>query len=152
MKTDPLSPFAVSEKFTRVVKLWQQLEKKPRKFGLEEALNPSEIHLIEIVGEREDLSVTDIAGLLGITKGAVSQTLKKMINKGLMEKKPDPLNSSRALIRLTSKGKVAFYAHMHWHEKMDGGFRQYFTNLPEDKIRFLYDLLNQVESFFLKQI
>ena len=150
MKGKQISPLAIAEKFGRIVKVWQELEKRPRNFGTEEELYSSEIHLIEVVGESKNLSVTDIAGQLGVTKGAISQTLKKIEKKGLAVKKPDPDNSSRMFVELTTKGKVAFFAHQHWHEKMDGGFKNYFSGLPDEKLRFLDEVLSVVEDFMKK--
>ena len=147
MNENKLSSFAVAEKFGQIVKLWQKVDKLPRKFGTEEELFSSEIHLIEVIGDHTDLSVTDIAGLLGVTKGAISQTLKKLENKGLVAKAIDPENNSRLLAQLTSKGKAAYYAHQHWHETMDGGFREYFNGLPDEKIHFLHEVLSVVEDF-----
>ena len=142
----------IHERFSRVLKLAVQLEKTPRKFGTDELLTNSEIHLIEIIGDyAETLSVTDLAGVLDVTKGAVSQTLKKLGNKGLTTKHADPENSSRAIVGLTAKGKTAFYAHQHWHETMDGGFKDYFKNLSQDRIDFLVEFLAKFEVF-LKRI
>jgi DNA-binding MarR family transcriptional regulator len=137
----------VHEKFTRIVKLANELEKAPRTFGTDEPLSASEIHLIEIIGDHEDPSVTDLAKWLDVTKGAVSQNLKRLENKGLTRKEEDPENTSRAIVRLTSKGKTAYYAHKHWHETMDGGFKDYYMNLEEEKIAFLLDFMTRVEDF-----
>ncbi len=151
MKKINVSPFSLIAKFSRVSKLWQQLDSKPRKFGTENDLSGSEIHLIEVVGQNEGLSVTDLARRLGITKGAVSQTLKKLEAKGLVVKEVDPTNTSRMTVSLSTKGKVAFYSHLQWHETVDGGFRDYFVNLPEDKIRFMEEFLTILEQFLKKR-
>lgn len=151
MNKTSVSPFSLVARFSRVAKLWQQLEFKPRKFGTEDNLSRSEIHLIEVVGQNEGLSVTDLARGLGITKGAVSQTLKKLEAKDLVVKETDPANTSRITVSLSTKGKVAFYSHLQWHEAMDGGFRDYFVNLPEEKIRFLDDFLSLLEQFLKKR-
>jgi len=34
---------------------------------------------------------------------------------------------------------------------MDGGFREYFTTLPEDRIRFLDEFLTTLEEFLEKR-
>ena len=127
--------------------MWQDLEKKPQKFGTDEDLYSSEIHLIETIGENNNFSVTDIAKQLGVTKGAVSQTLKKLEMKGLAVKYADPQNSSRAIVELTSKGKMAFYAHEHWHEQTDGGFRKYMNSLAQEQMDLIYEVLSNVEKF-----
>lgn len=150
MKKSALSPYSLAEKFSRVSKLWRQFNSRPRRFGTETELSGSEIYLIEAVGQNEDLSVTDLAGRLGITKGAVSQTLKKLEIKDIIVKKVDPANSSRTMVGLSTKGKVAYYSHLQWHEELDGGFRDYFFSLPQDKIRFLDEFLSSLEQF-LKQ-
>ena len=69
--------YAIMENFVRIVDKAQKMQHKPRHFGSEELLYSSEIHLIEIIGEHEKRSVTELAGLMDITKGAVSQTVKK---------------------------------------------------------------------------
>lgn len=151
MKKTSASPFSLIAKFSRVSKLWQQLDSKPRKFGTETDLTGSEIHLIEVVGQNEGLSVTDLARRLGITKGAVSQTLKRLEAKEIIIKKVDPTNISRITVGLSTKGKVAYYSHLQWHETVDGGFRNYFVHLPEDKIRFLEEFLSILEQFLKKR-
>ena len=143
----------IYDRFKRVMKLATQLEQTPRPFGTEELLTATEIHLVEIIGENgESLGVTDLAGLLGVTKGAVSQTLKKLEKKNLTTKNPDPENGSRAIVGLTTKGKTAFYAHRHWHETMDGGFKEYFQNLNQDRIDFVVKFLAKFEVFLQKAL
>ncbi|MCP4693846.1 MAG: MarR family transcriptional regulator [Desulfobacterales bacterium] len=139
--------FNIVGAFKRTMKLERELEKKPRDYGTGEKLYSSEIHMIEAIGVSESLSVTDVADYFGITKGAVSQTLKKLENKGLVKKEKDPENSSRLLLGLTSKGKAAFYSHMHWHEKMDGGFRDAFFSFEKEQLEFMLDFLKMFETF-----
>lgn len=143
--------FSLIGKFARVAKLWDRLDKQPRQFGTGEDLSSSEIHVIEVVGQNEGLSVTALADRLGVTKGAASQTLKKMESRELISKEIDPSNTSRVTLSLSTKGRIAFYAHLHWHETMDGGFRDYFMNIPEEKIRFLDEFLTSFEQFLKKR-
>ncbi len=61
----------VHEKFTNLFKLYEKLENTPRSYGTNELFSSSEICLIEQIGDNnESLSVTDLADLLGVTKGA----------------------------------------------------------------------------------
>jgi DNA-binding MarR family transcriptional regulator len=120
-------------KIQNIMKLYEDLEKTPRKFGTDMPLTSSEIHLLELIGDNEGLSVTDIARLQGVTKGAISQNLKRLKAKGFTVSQPDSKNIFRSLILLTNKGKIAYYAHKHWHETMDGGFQEYFIILAGKK-------------------
>lgn len=141
----------IHEKFTHLVKMASELEKQPRSYGTNELLSSSEIHLIEMIGDNEErLSVTDLARQINVTKGAVSQTLKRLELKGLTTKQDDPANGARSIVLLTSKGKVAFYAHRHWHETMDGGYKTYFMNLEPEQLEFVLEFLGRVEDFLAR--
>ena len=141
----------ITKQFYRLVKLANQLEKTPRRFGTEEPLSGAEIHLIELIGDHDErLGVTDLSRLLGITKGAVSQNLKRFEIKGLISKNVDPQNLSRLNVRLTFKGKTAYFAHKHWHETMDGGFKAYFLGLNHEKLDFLIEFMDKGRGFFTK--
>lgn len=139
-------------KVQSVLKLAGQLEKKPRKFGTDDLLSSSEIHLIEIVGSIEGLSVTDIGKKLGVTKGAISQLLKKLEVRGYSIKTVDPENQSRSIVHLTDKGRKAFLAHKKWHEEMDGGFEQYISELKDNELEVIINFMENVESFFEKRL
>jgi len=137
------------ERFQLLARLAAELESTPRHYGTDELLTPSEIHLVERIGDQDQsLSVTDLARLVGVTKGAISQTLKKLARKQIVRKDSDPHNSSRTLVSLTAKGKAAFYAHMHWHETVDGGFKEFFMNLSQDQVDFLIETLSRLEVFY----
>lgn len=139
-------------KFQSIMQLSRQLDQTPKKFGTDELLSHSEIHLIEIIGDNENLSVTDISNHLNITKGAVSQNLKRLEGKGLSKKKPDPENLSRSIVLLTSKGQTAYWAHKHWHETMDGGFARYMEELSPDELKTIVDFLERVEDFLERRV
>ncbi len=147
-----ISIHALPTKFQNIVKLSQKLEKIPRQFGTDVTLTNTEIHLVELIGETENLSVTDIAKLQEVTKGAVSQSLKRLESKGLTGKTEDPENISRSIITLTNKGKTAYYAHKHWHETRDGGMKEYFNSLDREKIEFLSEFLDKIEHFMKQRI
>ena len=139
----------ITEQFYQLVKLANKLEKTPRRFGTDEPLTGTEVHLLEIIGDNSEcLSVSDLSRLLGITKGAVSQNLKRVEKKGLIFKEEDPENLSRLIVKLTFKGKTSYYAHKHWHQTMDGGFKEYFLGLDQSKLDFLIEFMNKVEVFF----
>lgn len=139
-------------KFQSIMSLAQQMEKSHKTFGTKEKISSSEIHLIEIIGDTKNLSVTDISNHIGITKGAVSQSLKRLDSKGFIIKKPDPENLSRSLVMLTVKGKTAYWSHKHWHETMDGGFLKYLDSLDDQTFDIIINFLNRVEDFLKRRI
>ncbi|WP_320043598.1 MarR family winged helix-turn-helix transcriptional regulator [uncultured Desulfobacter sp.] len=142
----------IKQKLHSVLKLAQQMETKPRKYGTDIMLTGVEIHLIELVGDNDNSSVTDVAKLYGVTKGAISQRFKKLEHEKLIKKDTDPTNSSRAIVNLTSKGKVAYFAHKHWHETMEGGYTEYWKTLEPEKIAVIEEFLTKIELFFQRML
>jgi DNA-binding MarR family transcriptional regulator len=134
-------------KFERIMALALKLEQAPKKFGTDDYLSHREIHLIELIGTTENLSVTDIAELTGVTKGAISQNLKKLENKGLSLKSTDPANLSRSIVQLSATGRVAFETHRQWHKSMDGGFSEYFKKLSKSETATIIDFMGKFENF-----
>jgi DNA-binding MarR family transcriptional regulator len=152
MAIDPLQRHSVLQQFIELVKLMNRLEKEPRHYGTAEQFTSREIHLVEMIGMAGGISVTELAKRLGVTKGAISQSLKRLDQRGLIRKQADQSNLSRARIDLTIKGKIAYTAHRSWHDTMDGGFSRYFEALNADQIAFLQEFLGKTRDFFARRL
>ena len=70
------------------------IEKKTKVKFENVTLYPSEIHLILFLYREQDTNVTRIAERLGVTKGAISQTLSRLESKGVLHKVKDPNNKN----------------------------------------------------------
>ena len=138
-------------KFKRVVELYMEMERTPRRFGTETPMTSTQIHLIEVIGDfRESLGTTELAARKGVSKGAISQNIKKLREMGMIYQESDPENLSRSVVKLTNRGKTAYFAHRAWHETADGGFKKFIEGVEQDKKTFLYDTLSKVEIFLEK--
>lgn len=71
------------------------------------SLYPSEVHLILEIVQNRDTNATRIAEALGLTKGAVSQTLTRLEKKGILTKTKDPYNKNELTLSLTPMGQEA---------------------------------------------
>ena len=87
------------------------LDQKTRYYGTEDPIFYSEIHIIMAIAEHPGIHVGGLAEILGVTKGAVSEILKKLEKKDLIIKEIDNLNLSRYSLNLTEKGKKAHKNH-----------------------------------------
>lgn len=135
-------------KFFELLNIAREIENKPRKFGTDVLLTNTQIHLISLIGENTDLSITDLAKLKEVTKGAISQNIKKLEKLALVEKLEDSSNTSRSIVILTSKGKIAFYSHIHWHEKINSNYKEYYESINDEQVEFLLDFMKQTEMLF----
>lgn len=91
----------------------------------------SEIHIIQLIGERKELYVSEISKLIGVTKGTISEIVKRLESKGLVNKYTDSTNKTRQLVALTPKGKTAYDAHNNYHRCKDRDLDAYVETLSE---------------------
>ena len=122
-----------------------EMDKIPRDYGVDVLLTREEVHLVSAVAENEGTSVTDLARIKGVTKGAVSQMLSRLEKKGLIEKEPDPANVSRLLIQLTPKGRLADQGHQRVHEVFFNRFLAEMGDIDEASLDFLHSFLGKVD-------
>lgn len=128
-----------------------ELDKKTRYYGTDVPIFHSEIHVIKAIAEHSCIHVGGLADILGVTKGAVSEILKKLERKALVKKEADELNLSRYLLSLTEKGEKAHKIHMHYHDIIDSMVEDELQNATESEIQFLSNflsaLINRIENF-----
>ena len=130
----------------RIVQKVIENQKKPRHFGIPEKLYPAEIHTVMTIGNHENVHASELARFMGITRGAVSQMIVKLENKGLIQKNVDPENATRILVTLTNKGKTVYYAHEQFHEEMDAPLFDYIDRLSDKEYDFARDFLQKLED------
>lgn len=122
------------------------LDKKTRYYGTDVPIFYSEIHVIMAIAEHPGIHVGGLAEILGVTKGAVSEILRKLERKALVIKEIDDLNLSRYSLNLTEKGKKAHSNHMHYHEILNDMVEDELQNASEQELKFLSDFLTSLIS------
>lgn len=90
-------------------------ESIPRKYGTEDELYMVEAHTINLIGEKNKVSPSELVKLTNKTKGAISQMVDKLLKKGLVIKYKNPTNSREVIIELSDKGKQAY----EYHKELD---------------------------------
>ncbi|WPC42657.1 MarR family winged helix-turn-helix transcriptional regulator [Clostridium sp. JS66] len=127
------------------------LDKKTRNYKTDVPIFYSEIHVIMTIAEHPGIHVGGLADILGVTKGSVSEILKKLERKGLVIKEVDDLNLSRYSLNLTEKGKKAHNNHMHYHAVINNMVEDELQNASEHELEFLSNflssLMNKVKFF-----
>ncbi len=131
----------------RIARKKSDLDNRPNHYGTGRIMLAAEMYLLEMLGAHEGMSMTRLAELMQLTKGAVSQTFKKLEKKGLVKKYSDPANASRALLYLSPEGKKTLKAHEKWHHEKDGGFMDYLKGLKPAEILTIRDFLSRYEFF-----
>jgi DNA-binding MarR family transcriptional regulator len=105
------------ESFLRILHIYAAIQKKPKDFGTGDLLFVSEIHTIAAIGRNPEINITHLAELTGVTKGAISQIVKRLLNKRYIARY-NSKNSKEVNLRLSDKGYVIFLEHEAFEKEM----------------------------------
>ena len=92
-------------------------------------LFPKEVHVILLVYEEEHINAKTMAEIFGITKGAISQTLKRLENKGMLHRDKNSEQPKELLITLTPLGLEAARYFSDFKEAIANKYRAYLAKL-----------------------
>ncbi|MBW1988461.1 MAG: MarR family transcriptional regulator [Deltaproteobacteria bacterium] len=132
--------------FFRVVNKASHLARRPLDYGTGDILHPSQMHAIEMVGENPGISVTALAKRLGITKGAVSQMVKKLEELDMLSRYKQRGDAKAVLLKLGKKGKIAFATHKEWHDRYDTYFLRGLRQMSGQQYEHVHQFLRAVED------
>lgn len=144
MKITPNSQTRISYGLLFVIVRLQELERKTHTYGTDEPLFIAEIHMIKAIREHPEAHLTALADRLGVTKGAVSQLVKKLEEKGMIVKDRDPANRARVLLSLTAKGEKAYVLHERAHRDFDDLVEELLQGATAEERAFLQDFISRL--------
>jgi len=136
----------LQQTFARVIDKYSNMFKRPMDYGTGNLLFPSEMDALGLVGRSQGITVTELAGTLGVTKGAASQTTTKLVKKGFIRKSKDPRNMKRTQMYLTEKGELAFQYHERFQAIYDAHIRNELEKLTPKELAFLKAWFRKMET------
>ena len=134
---------SIVEKYMLLVEKISTTTKSYKSFGTNVNIYRSEIHIIQLIGDRRGLHISEISRLIGVTKGTVSQIIKRLEGKGLVQKHVDIDNNTRQLASLTEKGTVAYVAHVDYHQHKHKEMETFLHTLNDENREALEEFLNK---------
>ncbi len=93
--------------FLKILHLYSIISKKPKDYGTGDQLYFTEIHTISMVEKNKEINMTQLADIMGVTKGAISQTIRKLVNKNLIIKS-NSNNKKEFNLKLSEKGNIVY--------------------------------------------
>ncbi|MBZ6528265.1 winged helix-turn-helix transcriptional regulator [Aerococcaceae bacterium DSM 111021] len=107
-------------------------------------LTIKEMHTIEAIGLEGDLSSSQVAEKLSVTKGTLSVSIQNLVTKGYVERVR--LEEDRRVVRLklSNKGKLLFRLHRKFHLDM---VRDTIEGLEKEEAEMLIKGLGNLHNF-----
>jgi DNA-binding MarR family transcriptional regulator len=136
----------LSSTWIRILNKMDANEKCPRDFGSGDLIHCSEIHTMMVIGKNPDITITNLAAALGITKSAISQMITRLAGRNLVEKRRNPDNEKEILLRLTPRGTIAYLGHEQYHAKIYARMQEKLGDITDEQFRFIAIFLGAIEE------
>jgi DNA-binding MarR family transcriptional regulator len=140
----------IMEIFIRAVTKYNALEKIPVKRGTKYPLYHSERHMIDTIGDHPGMNVTEFANALGVTKGAISQVVKKLEKKGVVKRYKKGDNDKEVLLELTREGLKLYDKHKQINEETIKPLYKELSKYSDDKVKSFLSMFRWIENYLDK--
>jgi DNA-binding MarR family transcriptional regulator len=135
--------------FLKILHLYSVIGRRPKDYGTGDLLYFTEIHTITMVGKNKRLNMTRLADIMGVTKGAISQTIRKLVNKNFILKS-NTTNKKEINLKLSEKGMVVYKGQESFQKELfTFAATLYEKAKPEDRElvkRLFIAISNNMES------
>ena len=130
----------------RLINIYNSTLKKPHTYSGDLVLYPAQSHMIEMIGENEGITLTEIAAEYMITKGAVSQLITFLEQKALIKKKPSQKGGRSTGLFLSESGRAVFNEHRQLHRGMLDEVTALAEQLPPEAVALLGKMADVIEN------
>lgn len=104
------------ELIEKAIHLYNQIENKKKDFGLGYKMTMKEIHTIQYIGDYSGINLKTLAAKQGVTKGAASQMITRLVQKNLVTKERGVHSEAEIVLGLTDEGWRAYKGHKEYHK------------------------------------
>jgi DNA-binding MarR family transcriptional regulator len=102
--------------FLKILHLYSVIGRKPKVYGTGDRLYVAEIHTITMVGKNNEINLTGLAEIMGVTRGAITQTINKLVKKNLIVK--TSINKKEFNLKLSEKGEIVRREQESFHKEL----------------------------------
>lgn len=119
------------EKLIKYGNSYAQAYKVENAYATDIAFSAAQLQVMEYIleNENENQNMAEIAGRLGITPSAFSKNVKKMVDKGLLEKYHMSTNKKDVIIRVSPLGKEVYAQYVKF--AYERAYKEIFAILDE---------------------
>jgi len=105
-----------------------------------------EIHTLQAIGQHPKINITALAEHMGVTKGAVSQMVSKLVKKEMIRKIYAEDNKKEVILELTNLGRIGFHNHEKFHMDIFNIVREYYGEQLKTKLEIFKTVMSDLNA------
>lgn len=115
-------------------------------------LYPSEIHLMQVIKEQPGVNAGAMARHLGVSNGAISQTLTRLEGKGVIRKAKDASLKNEVTATFTESGRTAMRRFEEEQAEAIKTFSSYLSSLSKNERKIIENFLSHMEELLTRLV
>ena len=135
-----------NNRFNRFILEFEQLKKNQHKNGVDKSITLNEVHLIVVIGENQPLNLVKLSELLEVSRSAITQSVRRLIQKNLVVFDFDPNNGKNKYLRLSEKGIEIFKIHKEQQAYIEKSIFSVLNNYSEGELQTVVKLMDDIEK------
>lgn len=102
------------------------------------------LHALDVISEGEGVRAVDIAKELGVTKGAISKTTRKLLDHGLIKREKRPDNLKEIYYYVTPLGAELAKLHRQLHREKDQRALELFRGYDLESLKLIAEFMEKL--------
>ncbi len=131
------------DQFLKILHLYSVISRKPKDYGTGDLLYFTELHTIKVIAGNKRVNMTQLADIMGVTKGAISQTINKLVRKELI-RKSNITNKKEVNLELSEKGNIVLKAQQSFQKEIFTFAAQLYENARQEDRDTVLRLFNAI--------
>ena len=135
-----------NNRFNSFVLAFEQLKKDQHRNSIDKSITINEVHLIVVIGENQPLNLVKLSELLGVSRSAITQSVRRLIQKNLVFFDFKSNNGKNKYLRLSEKGIEVFKIHKEQQAYIEKSIFSVLNNYSEVELQTVVKLMDDIEK------
>ena len=133
----------VEELTQHLVEFYERFSSWEQGVVKETGITLPQMHTLEVLGSSGQLRMKELADKLGITTGALTVLVDRLVRGGLVARVPNEHDRRSIMVRLTTEGEKLFQEHHELHNQLT---LELVSALEADETKILLRILRKINS------
>ena len=137
-----------NNRFNSFILTFEQLKKNQHKISIDKSITLNEVHLIVVIGKNQPLNLVKLSELLKVSRSAITQSVRRLIQKNLVVFDFAPNNGKNKYLRLSEKGIEVFKIHKEQQAYIEESVFSVLNNYSEEELQTVVKLMDDIENIW----
>ena len=135
-----------NNRFNSFVLAFEQLKKDQHRNSIDKSITINEVHLIDLIGRNQPMNLVKLSELLEVSRSAITQSVRRLIQKNLVVFDFAPNNGKNKYLRLSEKGIEVFKIHKEQQAYIEESVFSVLNNYSEEELQTVVKLMDDIEN------